>query len=317
MDEITKARELGAAGYEALRIGDFATAREFGVIVAEGGFAAGFEIRALAEASLGNVPGAVAVLEEGVERCPGTWELWDLLGIYRADEGDFRGAHAAFEEALYCPEPSEGDIHIHAADALRAERRFDDALARIAVVGPEAGTYLRAQAIKTGLLNDLGRSDEAATYARRVVDELRGGAGLEYPWQRISMAEIKAGLGLAMFRLGESREEILDLAWTAARFDRSNAVALELIRKLTSRPSPDGLHLRLRVRREEPVDGSPGATYDVVAESREEALEYLLPFEPTTALESISVEDCSVVSAAADEPKGVLAVWSAVAAPAV
>ncbi len=66
----------------------------------------------------------------------------------------------------------------------------------------------------------------------------------------------------------------------------------------------------VRGRWPEPFAGEavpPGffASYEVVAETPDEALKFILPFEPEVVRGTLVLEDCEVGESAANEPKGV------------
>lgn len=73
--------------------------------------------------------------------------------------------------------------------------------------------------------------------------------------------------------------------------------------------------VRIRGRWSEPFEGeseAPGfyATYEVVAETAEEAMTFILPYEPEGVRETLAVDECTRREAAADQPKGVYEVSS-------
>jgi tetratricopeptide (TPR) repeat protein len=101
-------------------------------------YSGGFELQALALAALRRHREAIAVLERGVETVPDIWLLWQLLGNYRSDAGDYDGAIAAYEQI----DPEDCDVASLAynhANALARAERWADAEARLAAaIGGEA-----------------------------------------------------------------------------------------------------------------------------------------------------------------------------------
>lgn len=228
-------------GYDHLRAGEWFEAVKLGHALRLLRHPAGYELQALGLAGLGEVAEAVTALEEGVEDSPGCWALWDLLGVYRAELGDLDGAHEALDEALLCPEPDQGLVHVHAAVALHLGERGEEALARLELCG-DARRLARREALRASILNDLGRSAEAAEAAAAALEGLDREAESADPARRVALAEIHAALALAVWRLGHGLDEAIGHAQEALAVDGENGAARLLLRRLLGgrEPLPPG-----------------------------------------------------------------------------
>ena len=271
-----------------------------------------FEIMALALVAEGQIEQAVAVLKEGVIAAPTVWRLWQLLGNCYSDLERFQESYASYRRALECPEADAGTIQLNRAIALEREEKHEDAIQALSEVRSEE-LQLSRIAMTIDLLNALGRHSEARTLGEEAVR-------IDAPEEedRASLASIYAGLGRAIWEEGRRSGEALDWAWKAVALEKDEATALWLIREIAHRQSPSARYMRLLVRGrwnesinddEEP----PGfyVTYEVVADSREEAMEMIRPFEPAAVRQSLSLERCDILEKAPDQPMGVY-----VAAPA-
>ena len=85
--------ELMEKGREALATSDWETAEAAAREMLDAHHAGGFEILAKVEKGRGNDARAVEILEEGARQAPYEWLLWNLLGNYRSEEGNFPRAY--------------------------------------------------------------------------------------------------------------------------------------------------------------------------------------------------------------------------------
>jgi Flp pilus assembly protein TadD len=238
MDDQQRARRLSEQGYRHLRSGAWFEAVKVGHALRLLRHPAGFELSALGLAGMGELAEAIEALEEGVQVTPGAWELWDLLGVYRAERGDLDGALFAFEEALTCAEPTEELVHLHAAEALWAAGHPQRALARLALCGagvlqPEGeALYARREALRADLHLDLNRTGSVEAIAERALAALQGTEEPSDRALRASLAELHAARAVACWR---SRGEIggaLAHARRALALDETNGRARIALRRL-------------------------------------------------------------------------------------
>ena len=307
-----RAEQLMEEGFEALAGHDTKRALRIARELKKLRHSSNFEIMALAHMADGQAEQALDVLKEGVGAAPTVWRLWQLLGNCYSDLERFAQSQEAYHRAVECPEADASTIQLNRAIALEREERHEEAIQALSEVS--AGELqLRRIAMTVDLLNTLGRHSEA-----RILGEEAARIDSPEEEDRASVASIYAGLGRAIWEERHRSEEALDWAWKAVALEKDEATALWLIREITHRYSPSSRYMRLLVRgrwNESITDDEepPGfyVTYEVVADTREEAMEMIRPFEPAAIRESLSLERCDILEKAPDQPMGVY-----VAAPA-
>jgi len=291
-----------------------------------------FEILALAYAKQNKLNKAIKILEEGVRKAPSVWKLWGLLGNYYSEkvlqdglqkaptvwnlwgllgnrppeQQSYEKSHACYQKALACADADEGSIHLNIAIALNREEKHEEALRQVGKVTSDE-LRLHAAAVKMDLLNILGRFREARELGERAVTQAPGDEK-----DKRQLAEIHAHLGVALLKDDGDREEALRCAWRAVRLCKEQETAMWLIREASSATSPTARYMMIIVRGRwhVPVEDErepPGffANYEVVADSQEEALDFIRPFEPEEVRETLVVEECDVLEKSPDIPKGV------------
>ena len=269
-----------------------------------------YEILALAFADQGKRLKALRTLEKGVEAAPTVWPLWQLLGNYYSDEGRFQESEQAYGRALKCPEVDEPSVHLNFGIMLMRDARYIDALKHFNHVTSEE-FKLAAIALRVETFNILEWRDQALDLARRALETYEDAQD-----QPEDLAKLHAECGLALWFSKQEREEAIEHAWQAIGLLKNEHTAMWLVRELTGEISPTGQYYQVTVTGvwSEPmeVDGEfdvPGflASYEIVADSPEEALELARPFEPAEVRDSLSLEACEAVEPCSDQPKGVYA----------
>ena len=254
----------------------------------------------------GDVPSAVQTLQEGVETEPQNWTLWYWLGNHYADADRIGDAHEVFQKALECPDVERSIIHLSIAMAYCQEEKYAEGLKQVERIDDES-LWLRGQALKIDSLINLERQDEAIALGKEILgstevdDDSRG-----------HLARIQALVGCAIWGTKKDPETALEYAWKAIETDRSDPTGLWLIREVENRTSPSAKYMRLLIEGAWEVHPDPDAEktacytiYDVVADDQDEALEYIAPFEPGTALEKTNVKKCEILEEECAEMKGV------------
>lgn len=190
----------------------------------------GFELRALVLGDRGDTEEAVACLEEGVERAPGVWLLWELLGNYRSDLGRYDAAAAAYEEALACPDAGVGWIRLNQGVLLGRRGRPEEGLAVLATV-EDPDLRERVLAARLGLLSDLQRHEEVQTAGSEFVErdldpDVHDPESVS--WILLHVAESRRALD-------DDPDGVRDCALRAIAWDPESSRALGLLRELDAR----------------------------------------------------------------------------------
>lgn len=166
------AQELMDRAVELLRRNNPQEALKIGKRLQAMRYSGGFEIQALALCDLRRRRDAIAILEEGVETVSHIWLLWQLLGNYRSDEGDYEGAFAAYDKALAC-ECDRPQVQYNYANALTRAGRWAEALERLESLSDadleEADPQLAGYIVDRheDSLRALGREEEADALVER------------------------------------------------------------------------------------------------------------------------------------------------------
>ncbi len=303
------------AAFDLIEAGNFQAALQLGRRLRRESPEWGFEILALAYEGLDKRRRAIQVLEQGVAEAPDAWRLWQLLGNYRSDEGEFEACHEAYRRALKCPEVDVSSVHLNFAIALLRQEKFSEALRHLSrVTDPQM--RLEAMDLRMELFNRLEWYAQAIDLGRRVKEAYEDLAE-DLDQQGVqALAKVYAELGLALWFGREDRDAALELTWEALRLHKAQHTAMWLLRELTGEISPNAAYYQLTIQGRwfEPreCDGEwcvPEflATYEVAADSPEEALEMVRLFEPPEVRDTLEIVEAVKTSPFPDEPKGVYA----------
>jgi tetratricopeptide (TPR) repeat protein len=301
--------QLSDRGFALLELREWDEALAVARELEERRFSAAFDIAAQAHAGLGDLEAAVAVLERGVGLAPGAWANWQLLGNYRSDLERYDEAAEAYERALGCPGVWEGSVRLNQAVLEGRRGRFEEMLAHLEAVEDDDLALVVAEHRVHGLA-ELGRNEEA---------EEAGLAAIEGPFdpgtEGPTKARIAARVGALRRTRGDDPEEVRRFAHASLRLDGASPAILALIRELDDERSPAARYWRLvadaRIAPEDPRHAELRGyfvTYDVVADSPEEALGYVRAFEeffPEGKPAAWSVSEFVDMEPRPDDPKGV------------
>jgi len=264
-----------------------------------------FEIGALAHAAKGNLEEAVRLLEEGLEKAPGVWLNWQLLGNYLSDLERFPQAATAYERALACPDVWVASVRLNQAILAQRRKDFEGALGLIEQVDdPELA--LQAASVRMGALAGSGRAEEAERFGMEVLDSAPD-AGSD----ATALARIVAAIG----RIRLEREGPTELTRSFLVDHWKRWVSLEIltaIRDLDNVYSDRAEYYRLLVHGKFPETEAPGLdvrgffrTYDVVADSPDEALQFIQRLDRHEPIADLSIEESRVLAPRPLDPKGV------------
>ena len=300
--------ELMEEGYGALERSDLRKAARIGKKLIGKRHSSGFDILARAEWQLENREKAVKVLEEGVDAAPGVGSLWELLGCFLSDLERYEGSHAAFKRALETTrEPAS--VHYNIALLLGRQGKWREALEVLEKVEPGEDSALAADSCHARVvaLNQLERFEEARAEATAALESLEDDGSQDR--QRAGLLSERATASWCGQRDGPGAT--FD-ALEAIRLDRGCSRALWALREIEGERSATGRCFRLVVRGrwDAPVEEGKAApcfyvTYEVVADSTEEALDLARRFEPPEVREGLEIEKVKDLEARPEDPKGV------------
>lgn len=298
-----RTEKLAEKGYGLVEEGKYDQALDVASELDQLQYSAAFEIAALAYAGKEDLPSAVRVLEEGVEKAPDVWLNWQLLGSYRSDLGLFAEAARAYERALECPGVSKSSIRLN--QAVLAHRTGDHAAAlRLAGEVDDPDLKLWTESLKVGALAAMGEGEEAERLGLQALSEAGDDAD---PGRLCSIAE---DVGRVQLERGDPKPEIRAFAVRWLEREPGNADLLGLIRDLDGLYSENAQYYRLLVRGTIQPD-SPLAKdaagffshFHVVADSPEEALDFVRSLDDLPA--DLSVEEWEALEDRSSDPKGV------------
>jgi len=282
-------------------------------------FAGGYELAAQGYEELGRPRKALGVLRKGASRRAGSWRLLEALAVRYSDLRKFDKALRALERALEIA-PDEPSLHYNRALVFarlnQAERTYE-AVLRALELEPR---FTRAALLAASVECSLGRLNDARARLEKTIEQLESRPPEEREEAALSDAyRLLAEIELAYHR----RERALELFWQAIAHEKHNAAARYWVRELLGDRSPKASYWRIVVSGRGPAgneiaDSSREAEprplggekrfetlYDVVAETAEEALELVRPFEPPEVRPTLKLESAKVMKRKVAGPKGV------------
>lgn len=306
-------RRLSDQGFEALDSHDLGRAIKIGKRLRKKRYSAAFEILGLAYEKQGKRRKAISILEEGVEKAPVVWLLWELLGNYYSDSGKYKKALRAYQSALNCPSVDEAFVGYNIAIVLGRRNRPADALEyvnRVLTFEIDNVTLeISARATKVSLLSELARHEEANALADEILEQQANYQARAEDTNALSVVETQ--LAEVLWKGKNDKPAALKFLWRAISHDKSNEEAAHHIRHLRNEKSQESKLFYVLVEGvwHEPLDGldNPGfyASYHVVADGESEAMKFLKKFEPPPVRRSLIMHECEQLNDWPDKPKGV------------
>ncbi len=299
--ECCRAKKLYGKARALLDSGAYEEALAIGAKLRRLHYSGAFEIEALAYSALDRDEDAVRVLREGLELAPSVWLNWHLLGnclsnLHRLDE-----AMSAYDRAEACPKVDLAIVNLNRA--IVAARRQDHAAAlryleRELPDTPQ--TRLRAGSMRVAALHGLGRDAEAEELGSRILAEWRDAP------PNADFADVVFELADIRRERGEDRQMLrawVVETWRATGHER----LLWLIRELRLRRSPDSQYFRLLLHGKTASGGGFYRSVDVVADSPEQALAFLLEIDPAEPDVELTIEEATALEPRPNDPQGLYA----------
>lgn len=270
----------------------------------------GFEIVALALEQQGKTEEAISALQTGVTKAPDAFPLWQLLGNFLSQNNRFNEAKDAYQRALQCTGADTDAINFDIAVLLRSTGQTMEALGICDnFANPEWS--LKVKTLRASLLNNAGRCEEAAQVANANIGELLNQQEVSDD-EMLDLAQNYSELGRAYWLGRRDGNAAFENACRALEWDRSDSSALWLIRELMAMKTPGSRWFRLEVSGQwhfplEPDQLPPPfiASYDIVADTVDDALRYAQNIEPPEIRESMIITAAEDKGSHADHLQGV------------
>ena len=274
---------------------------------------AGFEYKARALWDMNRPQDAIAALQAGVAVAPQVWTLWEYLGEYLSDTGQHDEALEAFRKGLACDGSPKDSFLYNLALVYQRMGEHENAL-QLFDQAEEAIRELSVPLLETARaysLIQLQRYTEAERALQKVKRTLDTMTDPELRLLTESMA--LAYTGLIYHKRDHDIIRARQYAVRALRLDKENPDAAALMRAtnpIAEQPTPLW-HILVEGVWSEPLEGVRTpigffANYWVIADTPDEALEYILPFEPPSARASLKVSEAEIEDTVQGEPKGVV-----------
>lgn len=303
-----------AEAEDLIEQGRFEDATEIGKRLERLGFVAGVDLQAQALNARGDRVKAIALLRSRVTEDRSSWSLYELLGNYLSDEGQFAEAHDAYHEA----EKRDGDpyrIALNRSILLSREDRAGEALRVLEIAGMPPASYSDGEQLvwrlrdsRWSLLGRLDRNQEVIAEFEPLSAEFEESVG-----ERGLMARIANQVAISHFLVGNR---------AAAQRWNSNACALDrtldpvtwLARELRGvKASSASGEFRFLVNGVWPEEWSDDgedygffSSYTVVADDIEEALSMVVDFEPEEVRDSLEIDESGIEHSPLDQPESLL-----------
>lgn len=301
-------------GFGALEIGDFERALRVGRELHGRGHTSSFEIEARARWELEDHDRAIDVLKEGVQEAADQFVLWDYLASYLSDEGRFEEALQAYYRSRECTGAPTEAVDFNIAVIYQREERHERALALLDAISPTPSLpIIVLEGARAYSLNELGQHSDALARTAACLTQI----GEEQEVEPEAVARLLSEHAYALWILGIHEAAYLE-AIEAVSMNKENKRAAWLLREILDERSDDAKAWRIVVegRWAQPYEDSDKdygffATYTVVADSPEDALEFIRPFEPEEVRFTLKVNSAVDLEPRPDSQKGVYEAMSA------
>ncbi|HEY9788642.1 MAG TPA: hypothetical protein V6D17_24860 [Candidatus Obscuribacterales bacterium] len=305
------ARELMDKAYEYLGTNDAGRAKKLGKKLLKMRFSGGYEVLARAYELENRLDAAIAVLEEGVQTVPQVWLLWQLLGNYYSDDGDFVKAEHVYNQALTCPGVDVSSVNFNKSIALHRQGRSDEAMDALDQVDSEA-LHWPGLALRVAILNGQGHFNKASDLAKHLIERILESEEL-FDRYTVELAGLLTELGLSIWRSEDDPETAKGCFLQALRYVKNFPYALAMLRQAKNETSPNSklFHLMVLGHWYEPLEEGSNKSpkfysfFECVADTPEEALEQARELEPEQVRNSLVIEEYKEISPYADNLKGV------------
>jgi tetratricopeptide (TPR) repeat protein len=313
MSKENKAQKLMDAGFEAIENFDHKKALKIGSKLKNMRHSSAFEILALAYYEKDEISKAVDILTEGVGVAPDVWRLWQLLGNYQSELDLFERAHKSYQKARECPHSDINSISYNSSLAYLKEGKYAEAKNEYKFIDfnklkdeENFELLILASSLLVDIKNKLGEFEEAATVFNSLYRQK-----IDFESFNEATSQLISSHAETLWKTGYS-EKALKCLWEAVALDKKKEKASWLIREIEGKYSTESKYFRVLIEGKwpQPFEGEskrPGfyTSYDVVADSIEDAITYIKRFEPKETEDTIKVEEFKILESSPDNPQGI------------
>lgn len=283
-----------------------------------------FEILALAYKQDEKPHKAIEALKEGIETAPNLSNLWEMLGNYHSDFGDFTEALESYDRALECDDKYPHSIIYNKALAYFRKDDLDNALKQLDLIDInhlEKEQYFNLLILvyvaKIDVLNEMDKLEEACEVTLDLLKKK-----FDHNLFRDELSAFYTVYAETLWGL-EEEEKALDMLWLAINLNKTNEQASYMIREIENKYSKDAKYFRILIQGtwppmsegEEDEEDEEGdfedvdffASYDVVAETLEDAFAFIKKYEPEYLHDSLRIDAHEILDHKPDGPLGVYA----------
>ncbi|MBN2384655.1 hypothetical protein JXQ70_17410 [bacterium] len=313
MDKEQKCNKLMDQGLDALDSFNTKEAIKIGKKLKKLRQTSAFEILALAYHQDEKPDKSIEVLKEGLKVAPNVWVLWQLLGNYQSDSGNYDEAHKCYKMALGCEYKDESSIKYNSAIAYSRENKYADAENEIDSIDLDKLEYEKYYKLlilisseKINILNNLNKLKESYSFGRAAL-----GKEYDVDGYRDELASLYTAHAETLW-LSNNNEKALEHLWYSIKLNKKHKRTGFLIREIENKFSKNAKYYRIMIEGiwSEPFEGEtekPGffTSYDVVAENIEQAFELIKRFEPYYVQDSLKIKESEILEENSSDPIGI------------
>lgn len=293
---------LTQQGWELLESGEFVEAEEVADQLITLEVAGGYRLKAMCQVAYDEWEDAMASLDAGIIAFPEDWELHLMQGNFFSETEAYDQALAAFERALDCPDVQPSWINLNKAVIHSKMGEYEAALNICqSLEDPE----LKLQVLEVEL-RVLGEMDQADLIVNIAEDRLAELPEVEDGGTGAMLSKVLFMIAKANWEQEQPEESTLEYLWASIDYDRTNPHALWLLREIKAEYSTQAKLYKLLVKgdfvpdEEETEEATAFFTsYDVVADSVEEAFEMVREFE----VEDVAQDSLEILQFEETEPE--------------
>lgn len=301
--EIKEIEQIMLDGFSAAYSSDHEKAIIIGKELIKRRHSSGFEILALGYQHKGNLKKAIVTLETGVKKAPNVFKMWQLLGNLYSYTGKFQKSYDAYKRGMECPNTDLNSLNLNFAVALERDNKNIEAFEKIneiSTVDADNIFNISYWSTKFRIQNSLERFKQTIDEYKKIIKEIDIDNIDKNLLPNIDefISNIHCEDALALWKTNKNNNEINEIIEKSILADKHNDKTKWLIREIRKSKSEYSYHFHIMINGEWTLNKSEDGkdmdfftTYDVVAETEEEALGFIKQFEPPAIRDKIKIEE--------------------------